>query len=142
MQTAAVVLDVIILRHHSYNSKSSAMPLIPPKGGFVTVYSSRSSEINNEVSLAALRRFNEQVAILAARCAEAARALLEKLTNNLARLTESRVTREQDKALQKMTALKQENEQMAKKRLEHRAMARDLKKTNKKIRPPNKNVRR
>ena len=106
------------------------------------MYSSRSSEINNEVSLAALRRFNEQVAILAARCAEAARALLEKLTNNLARLTESRVTREQDKALQKMTALKQENEQMAKKRLEHRAMARDLKKTNKKIRPPNKNVRR
>ena len=29
MQTAAVVLDVIILRHHSYNSRSSAMAFIP-----------------------------------------------------------------------------------------------------------------
>ena len=106
------------------------------------MYSSRSSEINIDALIVALRRFNDQVAILAAQCREAARAFLEKLTNNSERLTESRVTREQDKALQKMTALKQENEQMAKKRLEHRAMARDLKKTNKKIRPPNKNVRR
>ena len=29
MQTTSVVLDVIILRHHSYNSKSSEMAFIP-----------------------------------------------------------------------------------------------------------------
>ena len=55
---------------------------------------------------------------------------------------EEKLKREQDKALQKMAALKQENEQMAIKRREHRAMARESKKTNRKIRLPKKNVRR